>query len=503
MINHHIARNHSVKRVSSKKNRIQPYNIAGSFFGKLCMSKNMETFVELGIAFRSLIMVAGILGNILIILVYVRKRIRTSTDVFILSLGIADLSVCVAMPLKIFASYNRSYTNSGLCKITHYFSLIGTFLSMFLTLCISIDRYFAVCRPLLKKKIVTPSRALKMAVGCLLLAAAVGSVALFSAGIRRAGPVSMCSIHASYVNIIHNYSFLILGLYCVSLFLIILIYIKIYKTLRNKALSLKKWSLRNRPNVSNMRDICGKKVHAPHKRGLLSKLNTFKGIKKVDSLGTREAWKPENATDLHEPGTSGTAGTSSGTARTSSGTARTSSGEINANASTSTNQSKYSTDGTLPHPFGLSSDRNIDNDLQRCKNNYSDQQVPPHEISIIYRSSSHRSKNSCRHLQGSVLASINEHRKRMKGNNISKMIFLVTVIYFVTWVPLLVFQCLPATVIMALLTKSEAGFTVVYLLTLALNVNHFINPIVYSFVNVRFRRECKATFERMKRLVIN
>ncbi|XP_054750528.2 D(2) dopamine receptor A-like [Lytechinus pictus] len=451
------------------------------------MSKSMEIFVELGIAFRSLILVAGILGNILIILVYVRKRIRTSTDVFILSLGIADLSVCVAMPLKIFASYNRNYTNSGLCKLTHYSSLIGTFLSMFLTLCISIDRYFAVCRPMLKKKIVTPSRALKMAVGCLLLAAAVGSVALFSAGIRRAGPVSMCSIHASYVNIIHNYSFLILGLYCVSLILIILIYIKIYKTLRNKALSLKMWSLRN--NVSNMRDIRGKEVHAPQKRGLLSKLNTFKGIKKVDSLGTREVWKPENATDLHEPGASGTAGTSPG--------------EINANASTSTNQSKYSTDDTLPHPFGLSSDRNIDNDLQRCKNKHNDQQVPPPEISIIYCSSSHRSKNSCRHQQGSVLTPKDEHPKRIKGNNnISKMIFLVTVIYFVTWVPLLVFQCLPATFIMALLTNSEAGFTVVYLLTLALNVNHFINPIVYSFVNVRFRRECKATFERMKRLVI-
>ena len=72
------------------------------------------------------------------------------------------------------------------------------------------------------------------------------------------------------------------------------------------------------------------------------------------------------------------------------------------------------------------------------------------------------------------------------------MIFLITVIYFVTWVPLMVFQCFPAWLIMALF-QNKAGFTIVYLLTLTLNVNHAINPIVYSFVNVRFRRECKAT----------
>ncbi|XP_030855804.1 muscarinic acetylcholine receptor M1-like [Strongylocentrotus purpuratus] len=449
----------------------------------------MEIFLALGIAFRALIMTVGIPGNILIVLVYARKRPKSSTDVYILALGVADLYVCLLMPLKIYSSYNQeNYTNADLCKLTHYCSLIGTFLSMFLTICITVDRYFAVCRPL--KRFVTPSRARITVVVCLLLAAAVGSVALFSAGIRRYGSVSMCSIDAAHANIIYKYSFLTLGMYCVSLIFIIFVYTAIYKTLRNKARTFRVWSLRY--SDTKLDESGRKKVRILDKRGSITKMTGSRDSRKIiphvafkdhriKPQVTRVAWKSEEI--ISDPHASGHPG------------------GMNEDASTSSHEQPHRTVKTMTsnttHSFMLSGDRNkekLSSDTQSSPIS----PIPEQVISTIYRSTRDRVPF---HPPFLVAANthINKYRERIKANNkISKMIFLITVIYFVTWVPLMVFQCFPTWLIMALF-QNKAGFTIVYLLTLALNVNHAINPIVYSFVNVRFRRECKATSAWMKR----
>lgn len=450
----------------------------------------MEIFLALGIAFRALIMTVGIPGNVLVVLVYARKRPKSSTDVYILALGVADLYVCLLMPLKIYSSYNQeNYTNADLCKLTHYCSLIGTFLSMFLTICITVDRYFAVCRPL--KRFVTPNRARIAVVVCLLMAAAVGSVALFSAGIRRYGSVSMCSIDAAHANIIYKYSFLTLGMYCVSLIFIIFVYTAIYKTLRNKARTFRVWSLRY--SDTKLDDSRRKKARILDKRGSVTKMSSRDSRKLIPHVAfkdhrikphvTRVAWKSDETTsDPHASGQSG---------------------GMKDDASTSSHEQPYRTIKAMAlnttHFFTLSGDRKkekLSSDSQSSPNS----PIPEPVISTIYRSTRDRVPRPF-HPPFLVAANthINKYRERIKANNkISKMIFLITVIYFVTWVPLMVFQCFPAWLIMALF-QNKAGFTIVYLLTLTLNVNHAINPIVYSFVNVRFRRECKATSAWMKR----
>lgn len=101
------------------------------------------------------IMTIGIFGNLLVVVVYKGKFKRTSARVYILSLAISDLAVCiVGIPYHVLDhSFLLTYTNRHVCKGLSF--LIGscTLSSVFILLVVGLDRFLKVCRPL-KKQIV-------------------------------------------------------------------------------------------------------------------------------------------------------------------------------------------------------------------------------------------------------------------------------------------------------------------------------------------------------------
>uniref|UniRef100_A0A3P9Q5I3 G-protein coupled receptors family 1 profile domain-containing protein n=1 Tax=Poecilia reticulata TaxID=8081 RepID=A0A3P9Q5I3_POERE len=101
--------------------------------------------------FLALLSLVTVCGNLLVIIsVFYFKQLHTPTNTLILSLAVADLLVgMVIFPLSLFFPLSSCMYNVSLfCKIRDSFDTLLSICSIMHLCCISVDRYYAVCRPL-------------------------------------------------------------------------------------------------------------------------------------------------------------------------------------------------------------------------------------------------------------------------------------------------------------------------------------------------------------------
>ncbi|XP_044039353.1 cholecystokinin receptor type A isoform X2 [Siniperca chuatsi] len=113
----------------------------------------------------SLTRTASVLGNSLIIAVLVRnKRMRTVTNLFLLSLSVSDLMVSlVCIPFTLIPNLMRDFIfGTGICKLVMYFMGLSVSVSTFNLVAISLERYSAICNPLTSRTWQTKSHAAKV-----------------------------------------------------------------------------------------------------------------------------------------------------------------------------------------------------------------------------------------------------------------------------------------------------------------------------------------------------
>ncbi|XP_062992365.1 cholecystokinin receptor type A [Elgaria multicarinata webbii] len=113
----------------------------------------------------SLIFLLSVLGNTLVIIVLIRnKRMRTVTNIFLLSLAISDLMLCFfCMPFTLIPNLLKDFIfGNTFCKITTYFMGVSVSVSTFSLVAISLERYSAICKPLQSRVWQTKSHALKV-----------------------------------------------------------------------------------------------------------------------------------------------------------------------------------------------------------------------------------------------------------------------------------------------------------------------------------------------------
>ena len=100
--------------------------------------------------FLSLYIILGIFGNVTVILVYVfRMKKKTENRYFIPVLAVSDLTgviVCSSFGLALNMMQAQFY-NTDLCKAWWFFAALTTSMSIFLLLIIAAQRYITVCRP--------------------------------------------------------------------------------------------------------------------------------------------------------------------------------------------------------------------------------------------------------------------------------------------------------------------------------------------------------------------
>lgn len=94
----------------------------------------------------SIICFMAVVGNSLVILTYIYfSRLKTMTDIYLLSLALADLLFALTLPFWA-ASMTKWLLGTFLCKAMRTMYRITFFSGMFLLTCISVDRYFAITK---------------------------------------------------------------------------------------------------------------------------------------------------------------------------------------------------------------------------------------------------------------------------------------------------------------------------------------------------------------------
>ncbi|XP_061525264.1 cholecystokinin receptor type A-like [Phycodurus eques] len=111
------------------------------------------------------IFLISVVGNGLIIAVLSRnRRMRTVTNLFLLSLAVSDLMVAlVCIPFTLISNLMRTFIfSNGTCKMVMYFMGVSVSVSTYNMVAIALERYSAICRPLSSKTWQTKSHALKV-----------------------------------------------------------------------------------------------------------------------------------------------------------------------------------------------------------------------------------------------------------------------------------------------------------------------------------------------------
>ncbi|XP_066599951.1 adipokinetic hormone/corazonin-related peptide receptor variant I-like isoform X2 [Prorops nasuta] len=102
----------------------------------------------------SILMVISAIGNTTVLVLILRMKRKPGKTypliMMLMHLSIADLfATFLMMPLEIGWAITVSWTaGDAMCRIMAFFRIFGLYLSSFILVCISVDRYYAIKRPL-------------------------------------------------------------------------------------------------------------------------------------------------------------------------------------------------------------------------------------------------------------------------------------------------------------------------------------------------------------------
>ncbi|XP_013141583.1 PREDICTED: cholecystokinin receptor-like isoform X2 [Papilio polytes] len=112
-----------------------------------------------------IIFMLSISGNCLVITTLAsNRRMRTVTNVYLLNLAISDFLLGVfCLPFTLVGQIYRRFLFGGiLCKLIPYLQAVSVSVDVWTLVAISLERYFAICRPLKSRKWQTQCHAYKM-----------------------------------------------------------------------------------------------------------------------------------------------------------------------------------------------------------------------------------------------------------------------------------------------------------------------------------------------------
>lgn len=178
------------------------------------------------IVFVLVLIVVTVFGNVFVFMaVYTFRELRTVTNYFVVSLATADLAVALlAMPVWLISSLvpiDNEHDSLVLDLCTKWIDPFCCTASIFNATLVSIDRYYAINRPLHYKTVVTPHRA----------KCSIAVVWGFSVVI---GGISFLQFH-EHLKVTHGYVlFLFVSLFCLPLGVMSFAYISICRAAINQ-----------------------------------------------------------------------------------------------------------------------------------------------------------------------------------------------------------------------------------------------------------------------------
>ncbi|XP_071846622.1 uncharacterized protein [Apostichopus japonicus] len=394
----------------------------------------MAAYVIVAVVFNIVVFLIGFFGNSLVVYVYTKKRVQSSTTILIRTLAFSDLLVCL---LRLGAVYHwtheTSYTVKFLCPLFLSSSFFSVFSSVFVTVAIAVDRFYAVCRA--GRRGITPFLARVVSVGCVSVAVLLASPALYVYGTVTVSPnVSVCTaIHPVPVLVIQG--LLVRICYVISITIITVMYIRVYITIRSKAKVLARHR-RTDPSHGTIADT-STAVVGQHTTGSLDEDD-------MNTLTTTAA--PPASVDILP----------------------------NTVAQCTNDRPIHLTNAT-------------DDTVQPSGNRQTTSKPETGTLKVITTVSN----NNIPRLQATSKGKLQRRT--------TFMLLMTTIVLFVTWLPSTYLRYISRDTRAAIINSGPLAHSLLIMGEYLFFINNAINPVIYAFVNRRFREDCRKVFLQVKR----
>ncbi|XP_076636547.1 cholecystokinin receptor type A isoform X2 [Colletes latitarsis] len=137
-------------------------NVTSSTIAKPGQANILENLI---IPLYGTIFLLSVVGNSLVLITLARnKRMRTVTNVYLLNLAVSDLLLGVfCIPFTLLGQILKNFVfGITMCKLIPYFQAVSVSVGVWTLVAISLERYFAICRPLKSRRWQTQFHAYKM-----------------------------------------------------------------------------------------------------------------------------------------------------------------------------------------------------------------------------------------------------------------------------------------------------------------------------------------------------
>ncbi|XP_072164889.1 uncharacterized protein [Diadema setosum] len=389
----------------------------------------MHRYVRLVVGIASPLI--GVLGNVLICLVFARRRPKNAGDIAIIALAVVDLISSSFNVLKVVVFF--SAVSDVYCVIEMVSLRSGVLAAALLTVTIAVYRFRAIVTPFSRP--VSPLTATWVSLGCILLAFAYSLPFIYVTRAHEEGEKVICLMFGDVVWVGTTYSWSQTAIFSLSSLLSSVLYFKIFRVLRvQQTVRLELTGQHVTRNTQPAAYVVSVNVSSDGNcvRENLDLPSRDTNVETIGQLGTfvkaQNSMKGGYVTVLYR--TNDPKGTTMNIKKTPG---------VDAGQST-----------TPVHPSSLPTDTGT------------------------------RSKMTITKKEN------NDHRTTV-------MLFIVSIIFFVSWLPSVandVIASKEGSGVIFLHDEKPLLTLLVYAVTQLKYINHVINVFVYAAVNRRFREDC-------------
>lgn len=432
------------------------FNISNDFYHLLQMENSAEATSLIPVTiYLIILMIIGVFGNLVVLYIYMFRFKRSSSRVFILSLAAFDLTTCLlGLPFHVLdLIYPLTFVWDDVCKALS-FSLMFTILaSIFVLDLIAIDRYRKICKPFKKQ---LSSTGTKISCWITVLVSVVFAVPMIfiygSADIDTRIPNitgKECYISNDYIGsevpmIYDGFNILV---FVTSVFLLTGLYIKV---------GIVVWKRRHiHDTTRNLSKRSNSGTSTPDTAvSQLNTINTDGKVRTVASVHFNKSNKDGNAVQL-----------------------------LNLTSPIFKSPVKNQNSGSSNNSPQLTE---REKKLQRKR------------IKRLMSELSSVSGDEATSVEGFGKSKFTS-KKQMRTMRITAMLFIITLIFIISFLPYLIISVMNGLDETFWNNMSNGEFVLINFLLRTYFINNMINPLVYWFLDNKFKQEVHRLFKNIRK----
>ncbi|XP_054765621.2 uncharacterized protein LOC129272506 [Lytechinus pictus] len=507
----------------------------------------MVPTVIISLTFFSILAFFGIPLNTVTLRVMLKRRRKTSTQIFIIILAITDLFVCIVTPMLwyILVPTNMFFTDVSCMTIT-FIAVFSLHQSIFIGATIALDRYFLICRPY--SQFMTKKRVIAIMVACLIFSFILAFlIAYYSKARLYENNVFKCDLAGG--SIVFERMMIAVMVICGSC--IVVLYWKVYRALRlqrNRVMVHMNNNLRIPSNRSQTRESSTTRkdsVRIGIKRAYLdntvatgiditrsshsspknyAQSNPF-SAKETQLHGDvkklfNESLTPVNDDDVHNVNAAQET-------------------QLHGDVKKLFNESLTPVKDVDVHNVNVTQKTQLHGDVKELFNETLTP-VNVHNVSVTQETQFHDdvkqlfnesvtpvndvNVHSVSHVNGACTSTgqppfapsdskatvdvgvvVTHHRHRSADINnaerspapvtpadrqATNIMLVITGVFLITWIPAIVVNLVPEEALVEMASTNNHLYLFVFFLKHTVYISNAVNPLVYGFMNTRFRKEC-------------